>query len=176
MSGHNKFSKIKHKKAATDAKKSKIFSIHVKSITIALKEAGGNVSSPSVKTVIDRARADNMPKQNIDRAIERATGKNAKTLEEVSYEAYGPGGVALIIEGFTDNKNRTSQEVKHALVLFGSSLAGQGAASWAFLKSGNEWIPKTTISISENDKEKLKILIEKLEENEDINTVFSNET
>jgi len=175
MSGHNKFSKIKHKKAATDAKKSKVFSLHVKAITIALKEAGGDSSSPSVRTAIDKARADNMPKANIDRAIERATGKNASTLENVLYEAYGPGGVAIIIEGFTDNKNRTSQEIKHTLSLFGSSLASQGAASWAFEKINNDWLPKTKTPITDEDKQKLEKLIEKLEENEDINTICSNE-
>lgn len=175
MSGHNKFSKIKHKKAATDAKKSKIFSTHVKAITVALKEAGGNVASPSVRTAVDKARADNMPKANINRAIERATGKNAASLESVVYEAYGPGGVALIIEGFTDNKNRTSQEMKHILSSFGSSLAAQGAASWAFEKTKDGWEPKTKTPISDNDKQTLEKLIEKLEENEDVNGVFSNE-
>ncbi|MAZ40661.1 YebC/PmpR family DNA-binding transcriptional regulator [bacterium] len=175
MAGHNKFSKIKHKKAATDAKKSKIFSTHVKNITIALKEAGGDASSPSVRSAIERAQADSMPKQNIERTIERASGKNAQALEQVTYEAYGPGGVALIIEGFTDNKNRASQEVKHALSSFGLSLAAQGAASWAFEKSGNEWVPQTKTPLGDDDKEKLAKVIEKLEEKEDVDTVFSNE-
>lgn len=175
MSGHNKFSKIKHKKAATDAKKSKIFSAHVQAITVAIKEAGGDVTSASVKTAVEKARADNMPKQSIDRAIDRVSGKNAAAMDAVTYEAYGPGGVALIIEGFTDNKNRTSQDIKHILSSSGSSLAAQGSASWAFEKEGGVWKPKSTTPLPDEDRAKLEKLVEKLEENEDVNAVFSNE-
>src|SRR5690348_1557363 len=108
MSGHNKWSKIKNKKAVTDAKKSKVFSMFAKMIAVESRKAKGDKNSPSLRAVMERARAVNMPNDNIDRAVAKGAGGDGGNLEEVLYEAYGPGGAALIIEGITDNKNRTT--------------------------------------------------------------------
>src|SRR3989338_7058585 len=108
MSGHSKWAKIKHQKAATDAKKSKVFSKLVRYIAVEAKKAKGDRNAPGLRVAIDKARAANMPGENIDRAIEKAAG--GSDMERVTYEAYGPGGVALIIEGLTDSRNRTSQQ------------------------------------------------------------------
>lgn len=174
MSGHNKWSKIKHKKEVSDSKKSREFSKLARLITVEVKKAGGDAEAPGVRQVVLRAKAINMPTENIERAISRGKSKDAASLEEVIYEAYGPDGVALIIHGFTDNKNRTGAEVKHILSTFGATLAAQGAASWAFKKEDNKWVAENLMSISDPDKEKIKKLIDELEENEDVQAVFTN--
>jgi YebC/PmpR family DNA-binding regulatory protein len=174
MSGHNKWSKIKHKKAIEDAKKSKEFSRHAQLITLASREAKGDTSSAVLQAVIKRAKAVNMPGANIERAVKRGTEKGADTLEEVCYEAYGPGGIALIISGLTDNKNRTFAEVRHVLTKYSASPAAQGAALWAFEKTDDGWKPKTKTSVVDEDKEKLLALKEELEQNNDIGHVYSN--
>jgi len=174
MSGHNKWSKIKHKKAATDIKKSKIFSKFTRLLTLESKKSAGNVNSPGLRSVIEQAKVVNMPSSNIERAIKKGGEKEASTLEEVVYEAYGPGGSALIIEGLTDNKNRSSAEIKHLLSKHGASLAGPGAATWAFEKDGRTWSPETTVQLSPDDKDKLQKLIDELEDNDDIQKVYTN--
>ena len=174
MAGHNKWSKIKHKKAATDAAKSKIFSKLVKVIQVEAKRANGDVSDPGLAAAIDKAKKANMPKDNIERAIKKASGSDAVALEPVTYEAYGPGGVALVIEGLTDNRNRTAAEVKHILSKNGLALANPGSATWAFTKEGMEWIPQTMTEISEADGEKLSRVIEALEDNDDVQEVYTN--
>jgi YebC/PmpR family DNA-binding regulatory protein len=174
MSGHNKWSQIKNKKAATDAKKSKIFSKMVRLITVESKKANGNVNSPGLKTAIDRAKAVNTPNDVIDRAVKKGTGTEAGTMEPITYEAYGPGGCALIIETLTDNRNKTAQEVKHILSLNGFELAGIGSATWAFEKTQEGWTPKTTIPISDEDGEKLEKLVNDLEDNDEVQEVFTN--
>ncbi|MDZ7726532.1 MAG: YebC/PmpR family DNA-binding transcriptional regulator [Candidatus Campbellbacteria bacterium] len=174
MSGHNKWSKIKHKKASSDAQKSKIFSKYAKMIDVEAKKAGGDVNSPGLKAVIDSAKKDNMPNENIDRAIKKATDPNTAAMEEVVYEAYGPGGVAIIITALTDNRNRTAAEIKHLLSKNGLSLAEPGAASWAFAKEEGEYMPNTTIDLSEEDEEKLEEIIDSLNESEEIEEVFTN--
>ncbi len=174
MSGHNKWSKIKHKKGAEDAKRSNIFSKLSKQIISESKKTNGDLTSPSLIAAIDAAKKENMPKDTIERAIKKGTEKDTIALEPVTYEAYGPGGTALIIEGLTDNKNRSAAEVRHILSKKGIELAAQGAASWAFTKEGNSWIPNTTIQIDENDGEKLGGIIDELEELEDVQGVFTN--
>ncbi len=177
MSGHNKWSKIKHKKAATDSIKSKIYSKYNKLIQVAVKDAGGNLDSPSVVSVIERAKAENVPKDNIDRAIKKATGADAKALQEVMYEGYGPGGVGMLIKAVTDNTNRTVTDVKTIFTKNGGSFASSGSVSWGFAKNENmDWIPNegTEVEISEQDKEKLQKLIELFEENDDITDVYTN--
>ncbi len=173
MSGHNKWSKIKHKKAATDAQKSKIFSKLVRYITVEAKKAKGDRNSPGLRMAIEKARAENMPADNIDRAIEKASASAAE-LEPVVYEAYGPGGVALVVEGYTDNRNRTAQEIKFILSKHNSALATQGAAMWAFAKSENGLTPTTTVDLDDADLEKLSKLVDELEEQDDVNTVYTN--
>ena len=174
MSGHNKWSKIKHKKAATDAQKSKIFSKYSKLIALEAKKAQGDVNSPSLKAVIDRAKKENMPNDNIDRAVKKASDPDTAAMEELVYEAYGPSGVALIITGLTDNRNRVAPEIKHILSKNGASLAAQGAAVWAFTKENGEYRANTTTPLSPDDLDKLSALIEELEENDDVQDVFTN--
>lgn len=174
MSGHNKWSKIKHKKAATDAKKSKEFSRLARLIAVESKQAGGDTSSPALKAAIDKARAANMPSDNIERAVAKGRTDTGAAMERVSYETYGPGGVALIIEGLTDNRNRTNSEIKHIVGKLGYALAQPGSASWAFEHVGAEWQPHTTVDLSQDDRDKLETLVDQLEEQEDVQAVFTN--
>jgi YebC/PmpR family DNA-binding regulatory protein len=172
MSGHNKWSKIKHKKAMTDARKSKVFSKLVRYITVEAKKAKGNRDAPGLRLAVEKARAENMPSDNIERAIDKAS--TAGELDAVTYEAYGPGGAALIIEGYTDNRNRTSAEIKHLLSKNGGSLATPGAAMWAFTKGEEGLQATTTVDLSDEDLEKLASLVDELEEHDDVNDVVTN--
>lgn len=174
MAGHNKWSKIKRQKAGTDAQKSKIFSKFAKAIATASKEAKGDVSAPALRAVIDKAREYNMPNDNIERAIKKGTGADAESLEAITYEAYGPGGSALIIEALTTNRNKAAQEVKYILSQNGFALASQGSASWAFTKEGVEWKPNMTIPLSDEDSNILEKLIGELEDNEEVQDVYTN--
>jgi YebC/PmpR family DNA-binding regulatory protein len=175
MSGHNKWSKIKHKKAATDAQKSKIFSKHSSLITIESRNANGDVNSPGLKAAIERAKKDSMPASNIERAVKKGTGGEAGAMEALTYEAYGPGGTALMIDTITDNRNRTAAEIKHLLSKQGLSIAEPGAAAWAFEKDSEmHWQPKTTIPVEESDEEKLNSIIEAIEEHDDVQGVYTN--
>lgn len=174
MSGHNKWSKIKNKKGAEDAKKSNVFSKLSRMITAESKKCGGDVNSPSLATAIESAKKENMPKDTIERAVKKGVDVNTAAMENVTYETYGPGGVAIIIEGLTDNKNRTAGEVRHILAKSGYELAAQGAASWAFAKEGGKWVTTTTVSITEDDGSKLGDLIDALEDFEDVQEVFTN--
>lgn len=173
MSGHNKWSKIKHKKAVTDTQKSKIFSKLVRYITVEAKKSKGDRNSPGLRMAVGKARGENMPADNIERAIEKASA-SAENLETVVYEAYGPGGVALVIDGYTDNRNRTVQEIKFILSKNSSTLAAQGAAIWAFAKTENGLIPITTVDLEDADLEKLSKLVDELEEQDDVNNVYTN--
>ena len=172
MSGHSKWAKIKHQKAATDAKKSKVFSKLVRYIAVEAKKAKGDRNAPGLRVAIDKARAANMPGENIDRAIEKAAG--GSDMERVTYEAYGPGGVALIIEGLTDSRNRTSQEIKHLLSAHGAALAAPGAALWAFAKTDEGLSPTTTVELKDEELEKLSTLVDALEEHDDVQEVYTN--
>lgn len=174
MSGHSKWSKIKHKKAATDARKSKVFSKLVRFITVEAKKAKGDRSAPGLRLAIEKARAENMPADNIDRAVAKASS-SAEELEQLTYEAYGPGGSAIIIECYTDNRNRTAQEIKHLLSKNGGSLANPGAAMWAFQKNAEGKLePLSPIDLSDSDLESLASLIDELEEHDDVNEVYTN--
>ncbi len=173
MSGHNKWSKIKHKKAATDAQKSKIFSKLVRLIQVEAKSCGGDIESPALKAAIEKARKENMPKDNIDRAIKKAS-EIGNTIS-VTYEAYGPAGVGIIITGLTDNTNRTSAEIKHILSKNNGSLGSQGSVSWNFTKQQDQsWTPNTKIEIPDEAVEKLERLIYTLEENDDVQDIYTN--
>lgn len=143
MSGHNKWSTIKHKKGAADAKRGKIFSKIIKEITIAARMGGGDPEgNPRLRTVLTAARNANMPKDNIERAIKRGTGEIAGvTYEEITYEGYGPGGVAVLVEALTDNKNRTVAEIRHIFDKYNGNLGESGCVSWIFEKKGVIDIP-----------------------------------
>ena len=175
MSGHNKWSKIKHKKAATDAQKSKVFGKLAKFIAVESKKACGDVNSPSLRSAIEKAKQSNMPTDNINRAVQKGKNDTSAVLEEVLYEAYGPGGVAIVISGLTDNRNRTAAEMKHLLTKQGLSLAGQGAASWAFEKEKGEYVAKTTVPISQEENTKLETIVETILDNDDVQDVYTNE-
>lgn len=138
MSGHNKWSTIKHKKGAADAKRGKIFSRLIKEITIAARMGGGDADgNPRLRTAVNAARAANMPKDNIERAIKRGTGEIAgAAYEEVVYEGYGPGGVAVIVEALTDNKNRTVADIRHIFDKYNGNLGESGCVAWMFQKRG----------------------------------------
>jgi YebC/PmpR family DNA-binding regulatory protein len=174
MSGHNKYSKIKHIKAKNDAQKSKAFGKLVRLIFVEAKNAKGNISSPGLATAIEKARKDNMPKDTIDRAIKKATTDTSAAMESILYEAYGPGGVAILISALTDNRNKAAQEIKHILSLNETALAAQGSAAWAFVKTTEGWEPTTTTPLEDADIEKLTRLVEDLENHDDVQDVYTN--
>lgn len=237
MSGHSKWANIKHKKEKMDAQKGKIFTKLTKDIIMAAKEGGGDPNTNSkLRDAIEKAKANNLPNENIQRAIKKGTGElGGGNFEEVIYEGYGPGGTAIIVEALTDNKNRTAGEVRHIFDRSGGSLGSTGCVSWMFDKVGlitiekkdgidedelamlaidagaNDFsaeddefeiitepsdfqsvkealekagydlsdaeitmIPKNTVKLCESDYEKVEKLIEKLEENDDIQNVYHN--
>jgi YebC/PmpR family DNA-binding regulatory protein len=174
MSGHNKYSKIKHIKAKNDAQKSKVFGKLVRYITVEAKKAGGNLSSPGLAAAIEKARAENMPNDTIDRAVKKGATDNSASMESIVYESYGPGGVAILILALTDNRNKAAQEVKHILSKNGFELASPGSASWAFKKEGAGYVPTSTMPLEDADIEVLTKLVEELEENDEVQEVFTN--
>lgn len=239
MSGHSKWSQIKHKKALSDAKKGKIFSKLARQISVAARAKGGDPeTNPALRMLIDKARSFNMPQENIERAAKKGAGElEGQKFEEFTLEAFGPGNVALIVEGTTDNKNRTISEIKFLLTQYGGKLANIGSVLWLFEKCGfinvkkgpdtdkqelemflidagaedfkwlDEenleaysqpenledfkkalqskevsiaesslgWRPKNEIQIAEQKtKEQLEKLLEVLDENDDVNEIFSN--
>ncbi len=138
MSGHNKWSTIKHKKGAADAKRGKMFTKLIKEITIAARAGGGDPNgNPRLRTAIAAAKASSMPKDNIERAVKKGTGElEGESIEEIVYEGYGPGGVAMILELATDNKNRTSAEVRHMFSKHGGNMGENGCVGWMFDRKG----------------------------------------
>jgi YebC/PmpR family DNA-binding regulatory protein len=144
MSGHSKWATIKHKKGALDAKRGKVFTRLIKEISIAAKSGGDPDSNPRLRTAITAAKAENMPADNIKRAIQRGTGElPGATYEEFTLEGYGPGGVAILLDINTDNRNRTVSEIRHVFTKNGGNMAEAGAVSWMFHKKGDIIIPKS---------------------------------
>jgi YebC/PmpR family DNA-binding regulatory protein len=143
MSGHNKWSTIKHKKAATDAKRSKVWTKIIKEVTVAARLHGGDPAmNPRLRAAIDKARGANMPNDNIERAIKKGTGELAGvSYEDVVYEGYGPGGVAVLVEATTDNRNRTVHEIRHIFEKFGGHMGASGSVAWMFKKRGVIHVP-----------------------------------
>jgi transcriptional/translational regulatory protein YebC/TACO1 len=148
MSGHSKWATIKHKKGALDAKRGKIFTRLIKEITIAAKQGGGDPDgNPRLRGAIAAAKAENMPADNIKRAVQRGTGElEGVSYEEITYEGYGPGGVAVIIDVLTDNKNRAVSEIRHAFSKNGGNLGESNSVSWMFSKKGVIVIAKPAVS------------------------------
>jgi YebC/PmpR family DNA-binding regulatory protein len=144
MSGHSKWHTIKHKKGAADAKRGKIFTRLIKELTVAARNGGGDAdTNPRLRTIILEAKANNMPRENIDRAIRRGTGEEpGVSYDEVTYEGYGPGGVALMIETLTDNKNRTVGEIRHLLSKHAGNLAAENSVAWLFSRKGQIVVEK----------------------------------
>ena len=148
MSGHSKWASIKHKKAATDVRRGKLFTKVIKMLTIAAKNGGGDVNTnPPLRLAVQKAKEANMPQDNIERAIKKGTGElPGVSYELVSYEGYGSGGVAFFVEGLTDNKNRLTAEVRNIFSKTGGNLAGTGSVSWLFEKKGFFVINKSEVS------------------------------
>jgi YebC/PmpR family DNA-binding regulatory protein len=142
MAGHSKWKQIKHKKAATDNKRSAVWAKCIREITVAAKAGGGDPNgNPRLRTAIDAARAVNMPNDNIDRAIKKGTGELAgESYEEITYEGYGPGGAAILIEATTDNPNRTVAEVRHAFSRNGGNLGASNSVAWMFERKGQIYL------------------------------------
>ena len=238
MAGHSKWSTIKRKKGALDQKRGKLFSNISKEITVSSRLGGKDIdSNPRLRQAVKKAKALNMPNSNIDKAIKKGVGElDNVIIEEVSYEGYGPFGVAIIIEAITDNKNRTVADIRHALSKFGGSLGQAGSVSWNFERNGiilidkneisesdifefsiendcieffedddcyrlhfhsNElynkldlleklsikvdssflaYVPKDEIGLNEDENQKVEILLEFLDDLEDVQNVFSNQT
>ena len=156
MSGHSKWSTIKHKKGATDAKRGKIFTKVIKEITVAARIGGGDVDgNPRLRLAVQKAKEGNMPQENVTRASKKGTGElEGVQYQEISYEGYGPGGVAIFMEVMTDNKNRTISELRAALDKNGGNMGENGCVAWIFEKKGI-----ITIMISEKDEEELLELV-----------------
>jgi len=148
MSGHSKWSTIKHKKGAADAKRGKTFTRIIKEMTVAARMGGGDqVANARLRTAIADAKAANMPKDNIERAIKKGTGElEGVALEELTYEGYGPGGVALIVETVTDNTNRTSPEIRHIFEKYGGNMGTQGSVRFQFEKKGYINVEKSAVT------------------------------
>jgi YebC/PmpR family DNA-binding regulatory protein len=146
MSGHSKWATIKHKKGALDAKRGKIFTRLIKEITMAAKSGGGDPdSNPRLRGAIAAAKAENMPADNIKRAVQRGTGElPGATYEEITFEGYGPGGVALLVDVTTDNRNRTVSEIRHVFTKGGGNLGEAGSVAWMFHKKGTIVVPKAS--------------------------------
>lgn len=156
MSGHSKWATTKHKKAAVDAKKGKVFSRHSKNIILAAKSGGGDPSTNNALALaIERAKADNMPNNNIERAVKSGTGelKDGAEIAEIMYEGYGPGGVAVLVRVITDNRNRAVANVRHLLESSGGSMGTNGAVSWMFKRKG-------TIEVPINGKDKDELMLQ----------------
>jgi YebC/PmpR family DNA-binding regulatory protein len=174
MAGHNKWTQIKHQKATEDAKKSKLFSALAQAITVEAQLAHGDIGVPGLRQAIEKARVANMPAENIERAIERALTAGGAG-EEVLYEAYGPSGVALLIKGLTPNKNRTNQEIKHLLAKHEINLSAPGSVTWSFHKMPDgKFQAKHQVTLSQEDNEKLRRLVEELKAHTDITEIFTN--
>jgi YebC/PmpR family DNA-binding regulatory protein len=148
MSGHSKWSTIKHKKAARDAKRGKLFTKLIKEITVAARMGGGDINSnPRLRTAVTTARTQSMPSENIDRAIKKGTGElEGVTYEEIQYEGYGPGGAAIIAQVLTDNKNRTVSEIRRLFTKHGGNMGETGCVSWMFDKKGLITVEKSQVA------------------------------
>lgn len=180
MSGHSHWAGIKHKKEITDKKRAKIFSKSLKLISAAARTEPNPDFNPRLRTAVAKAREAGVPADTIERAIKRAADP-AEKLEELLYEAYGPAGAAILIEAVSDNRNRTAQEIKTILRDHNGKWAESGSVQWAFEHATGapgaetaEWTAKFPQDIADEEKEKLVALLEALEENDDVQSVYTN--
>lgn len=174
MAGHSKWAKIKHQKAVNDVKKAKVFSRILRALTVEAKKAKGDKSAPGVRLAVEKAKKANVPNDVIDRCIEKAVGDTGASLESIMYEAYGPGGTAILIDTLTDSRNRTAPELRHLISKNGGAMANPGAASWAFSKSEEGFEPTTSVDLSDEDLEKLSVLVDALEDYDDTQEIYTN--
>lgn len=153
MSKHSKWAKIKNQKTAADQKKGAVFTKHVRAVTVAARQGADPATNFQLRVAIDSAKAAGVPKDTIERALSRVADKSAAAMEEALYEGFGPGGVALLIEAVTDNKNRTSSEIRHLLEKFNGSLGSSGSVAWQFQRLG-----VIRLVVSKNDELELKLI------------------
>lgn len=179
MSGHSHASNIKRKKDAEDSKRGKLFSKLSRLISIAAKEKGGNPeSNPRLRQAIEDAKKANMPKDKIEKAVKKGTGEiEGEQINKLIYETYGPGGIAILIEVITDNKNRSVSEIKQILNKYNSKLADQGSVLFMFEEKDSQWIPKYPFEINdEKTKKQINNLIETLKDNDEVQEVYTNQS
>lgn len=174
MAGHNKWAQIKRQKGANDAAKSKAWAKLSRRLTVESKKANGDPNAANVRAVIETAKRENMPKDAIERAIAKGTAADASTLESVTYEAYGPGGAAVVITALTDNTNRTLQDLKAIFAKHAINLAAPGSALWAFTKTAEGYEPNATIPLSEDDSTALMKIMELIDALDDVEHVCTN--
>lgn len=158
----------------TDVARSKVFSKFARLIAVESKKVGGDISAPSLRAVIDRAKRENMPKDNIERAVAKGSSTDTAAFESIMYETYGPGGVAVLIDTLTDSRNRTAQEIKFLLSEHGCALAAPGSAQWAFTRGASGYSPNSTTLLSEDDGQKLSALLTALDEHDDVQEIYTN--
>lgn len=175
MSGHSHWAGIKHKKEVTDQKRGQVFSKLLAAISATARAEPNPEFNPRLRTAVEKAREAHVPAENIERAVKRAAETGAN-LEELVFEAYGPGGAAIIIEAISDNKNRTVQEIKKVLGELGGKWAESGSVRWAFEHDAKEniWRAKFTQALDDKDKDKFRTLIEALEEQNDAQKIYTN--
>ncbi len=174
MAGHNKWAQIKRQKGANDSSKAVLWGKLGKRIALESKKGNGDVNAASLRAIIETAKKSNMPKDTIERAVAKGISSDAAAMDSVTYESYGPGGAAIVIEALTDNRNRTAQEIKHLLSEAGLALASQGSALWAFVKSAEGYSSKTTVPLSETDNEQLMKILETIDAHDDVEGVYTN--
>lgn len=175
MSGHNKWSSIKHKKGAADAKRGKLFSKLIREITVAARDGGGDVEfNPRLRSAVDQAKTANMPANNITNAIKRGTGEiPGVEYEEMVYEGYGPGGVAIMIKTLTDNRNRTVAEIRHIFDKYGGSMGESGCVNWMFDRKGMILVERNGIDEDEMLDKALEAGAEDMETDEEFFTLYT---
>ncbi|MFZ2555426.1 MAG: YebC/PmpR family DNA-binding transcriptional regulator [Minisyncoccia bacterium] len=174
MAGHSKWSQIKRQKGSADAAKSNLWGKLGKRIAVESKKANGDVNAANLRAIVETAKKTNMPKDTIERAIAKGTSLDAASLEQVTYEAYGPGGAAVIITALTDNTNRTLQMLKAIFAKHAIALAAPGAALWAFDATEEGYTPKTTVPLSEDDSDALMKVMELVDGLDDVEGVYTN--
>ncbi|MBU1016796.1 YebC/PmpR family DNA-binding transcriptional regulator [Patescibacteria group bacterium] len=175
MSGHSKWANIKRQKGVNDAKKARVFTKIARAIAVSAQKGGGDPdSNPNLRLAIEKAHSANMPKENITRAIAKGsgTGLGAQRLEEIRYEGYGPGGVAILVDVLTDNRNRTTAEIRNIFSKLGGSLGEVGSALYVFGKDPEN--PTFTVPLEEKLKNKVLELLETLDDQDDTQEVYSN--
>ncbi len=174
MSGHSKWAQIKRQKAVVDLKRGQAFTKLARAITVAARHGANPTMNAALQRAIDQARAANMPKDNIDHAIQRAADTSAAQLEQLLLEAYGPGGVGILISVATDNHNRTIAELRHLLTEHRASLGTTGSVLWQFERQGSAWQPKQSLPLDDTSKKQLTNLIAALEQSDDVIDVTTN--
>jgi len=176
MSGHSKWSQIKRQKGEADAQKGKIFAKYAKEIFVAVKQGGGNPDSNSkLRAIIAKAKSQGMPNDNVTRAIKNGENQNNKTnYEWITYEGYGPAGVAVMVKALTDNKNRTAGNVRHAFEKYGGSLGVTGSVSYIFCEVDGEYLNEFTVNVPPEKEQAFGKMLDLLEEDDDVQEVIHN--